>query len=188
MVPRILLWLIFHVLHLKNGEFSRIEFAEIHLVYILLNKIKINWAHYFVSQMFAIKECNKGTSFCYVSMISKILNYFNIGMPNLSYISPGQAQDFSQRTLTNMGYFWNVNHWAYYLCMGKNGRKIYNFDDLVEFGDDAAEAHMDDELPIGTCHDVPEDDDFMHDTTNGNDHENTFGAGFGDSSSIMTML
>lgn len=84
MVPRIFLWLVSHILRLKNDGFSRIDFVEIHLVYILLSKIKINWAHYFISRMFSIKECNKGTSFFYVSMIVKILNYFNIGMPNLT--------------------------------------------------------------------------------------------------------
>lgn len=63
MVPRILPWLVSHVLRPKNGGFSRIDFAKIHMVYILLNKIKINLAHYFVSQMFAIKEFTKGTSF-----------------------------------------------------------------------------------------------------------------------------
>lgn len=78
MVPRTLLWLVSHVLRPKNGGFSRIDFAEIHLVYIMLNKIKINWPHYLVSRMFAIKECNKGTSFFYVSMITKFRSYFNI--------------------------------------------------------------------------------------------------------------
>lgn len=108
MVPRILLWLVSHVLCPKNGGFSRIDFAEIHLVYILLNKIKINWAYYLVSHTFTIKECNKGMSFFYVSMITKILNYFNIGMPNLAYKYLGPAQEFSQCTLTNMGYFLDV--------------------------------------------------------------------------------
>lgn len=70
-------------------------------------------------------------------MIVKILNYFNIGMPNLTYKSSGQAQEFSQRTLTNMGYFWNLHRRAYYFWMGKNGKKIINFDDPVEFSDDA---------------------------------------------------
>lgn len=170
MVPRILLWLVSHGLHPKNGRFSKIDFAEIHLVYILLNKIKINWAHYFVSHMFAIKECNKGTSLCYVSVIAKILNYFNIGMPNLTYRSPDQAQEFFQRTLTNMGYFWNINHRAHYFLMGKNGRKIYNFDDPAEFSDDAVEAHMDDEQPIGASHDVLEGDVVMQDITHEDAH------------------
>lgn len=92
--------------------------------------------------MFFTKDCNKGTSFCYVSMIAKILNYFNIGMLNLQYRSTIRAQEFSQHTLPNMGYFWNVNRRVYYFRMGKNGRKIYNFDDPVEFDDDATMKHM----------------------------------------------
>lgn len=42
MVPRILMWLVSHVLCLKNYGFLRIDFVEIHLVYIMLIKIKIN--------------------------------------------------------------------------------------------------------------------------------------------------
>lgn len=115
MVPRILLWLVPYVLRPKNGEFSRIDYSEVHLVYILLNKVKINWPHYIVSRMFAINKCNKGTSFIYVYMISKILKFFNIGLPSLSYKSLGSAQDFSQRTLTTLGYFWDVQRRVYYL-------------------------------------------------------------------------
>lgn len=92
MVPRILLWVVYDILRLKNGGFSRIDYAEINLVYILLHKVKINWPHYFVSRMFSIKNCNKGTSFCYPSMIFKILNYFDIGLLNLIYKSPSSSQ------------------------------------------------------------------------------------------------
>ncbi|XP_050878980.1 uncharacterized protein LOC127082789 [Lathyrus oleraceus] len=45
MVPRILLWVVSHILLPKNGGFSRINNVEIHLVYILLHKVKINWPH-----------------------------------------------------------------------------------------------------------------------------------------------
>lgn len=145
MVPRILLWFVSHVPRPKNGGFSIIDFTKIHLLYILLNKDKIKCPHYSVSQMFAIKKCNKGTFFCYVSMITKILNYFNTDIPNITYKSPGHVQEFSQRTLTNVGYFWYINRRAYYFLAGKNARKIYNFDDPVEFCDEEAEVHMDDE-------------------------------------------
>ncbi|CAL5200015.1 unnamed protein product [Lathyrus oleraceus] len=160
----------------------QVDFAEIHLVYILLYKIKINWPHYFVSRMFAIKECNKGTSFGYVSMIIKILNYFEIAMPNLTYKSSGPTQDFSQRTLTNLGYFWNINRRAYYFRTSKNGRKIYNFDDLAKFGDDVVDAHMDDEQLMGVPHDVLEGDAVMQDALHGDAHGSAFGTGFGDTS------
>lgn len=59
MVPKILLWVVSHVLRPKNGRFPRIEGAAILLVYILLNKIRINWDNYFVSYMFSIKDCTK---------------------------------------------------------------------------------------------------------------------------------
>lgn len=61
-----------------------------------------------------------------------------------------------------MGYFWGENHRVYYFRMGKNGRKIYNFDDPVEFDDHVVNTHVVDDQPIG--------------------------AGFGDPSSIMAML
>lgn len=87
-----------------------------------------------------------------------------------------------------MDYFWDVNHQVYYFCMGKNGRKSYNFDDPAEFGDDVTEGHMDDEQPIGAFDDIIEGDVVMQYAPHGDAHDNTFGARFGDTSSIMTML
>ena len=110
MVPRILLWVVSHILRPKNGRFSRIDNVEIYLVYILLHKVKINWPHYFVSRMFSIKIFNKGTSFCYPSMVAKIINYFDIGFPNLTYKSPGSSQEFSHCALVNLDYFWDTYH------------------------------------------------------------------------------
>lgn len=72
--------------------------------------------------------------------------------------------------------------------MGKNGRKIYNFDDHVEFGEDVVEARMDDEQPIVASHDVHKGDAVMKDVPHGDAHSNMFGTGFGDTSSFMTML
>lgn len=54
MVPRILMWVVSHVLCPKNGGFSRIDYSKVHLIYILLKKFKINWPHYIVSRMFAL--------------------------------------------------------------------------------------------------------------------------------------
>lgn len=51
MVPRILWWLVSHVLYPRNGGFSRIDSSKVHLIYIFLNKVKINWPHYIVSRM-----------------------------------------------------------------------------------------------------------------------------------------
>lgn len=98
--------------------------------------------------MFSVKTCNRGTSFSYPSMIAKILNYFKIGMSNIICKSPGSSHEFSQHTLINMNYFWDIKCRVYNLRLGKHGRKIYKFDNLVEFGDDVEEDHMDDEQPM----------------------------------------
>lgn len=87
-----------------------------------------------------------------------------------------------------MEYFGDINRRAYYLRAGKNGKKIYNFDDLVECGDLIDEAHMDDEQPMGVPHDVPGGDVVMQDSPHGYAHGSDFGTGYGDTSSIMTML
>lgn len=47
---------------------------------------------------------------------------------------------------------------------------------------------MDDEQPIHTSNHVSKGDVIMQDAPHANAHGNTFGTGFGDTSSIMTML
>lgn len=47
---------------------------------------------------------------------------------------------------------------------------------------------MDDEQPMGASHDVPDGDVVIQDAPCGDSHGNAFGTGFGDTSSIMTML
>lgn len=89
--PRIFHWIITHVLRPRIWGHSRIGQAEVHLVYILQSKFKINWPNYFMSRMFAVRDCNKGSSLCYISLIAKILKDFHIGVPNFQCISPGQA-------------------------------------------------------------------------------------------------
>ncbi|CAI8585311.1 unnamed protein product [Vicia faba] len=117
--------------------------------------------------MFSIKDCNKGTSFYYVSMIFKILKHFNIGIPNLQYRSPSMALEFSQCTLTNMGYFWDKDRHLYYFCVSKNGKKICNFDDPVEFVDVVTEPHMIDDQLIDTPHGAPQVDADVQDVEQG---------------------
>lgn len=92
---RILHWIVTYVLHQRKYIHSRIDIDEVHLMYILQNKIKIKWPNYFVLRMFVVKDCNRESSLCYVSMIAKILRHFRIGVVNLQSISPGQAQEFN---------------------------------------------------------------------------------------------
>ncbi|CAI8589579.1 unnamed protein product [Vicia faba] len=117
-------------------------------------------------------------------MIFKIFKHFNIGIPNLKYRSPGMAQEFSQRTLTNMGYFWDENRKVYYFGGKKNGKKIYNFDDPTEFIDSTTEPHVVDGQPIG----APQVDAVMHDVIHGDSQGSGIGVKYGNESSIITML
>lgn len=116
-------------------------------------------------------------------MIAKILNYFDIGLPNLTYKSPNSSQEFSHHTLSNMNYFW-----VSYLRLSKHGKKVYNFYDHVKCVDDAAEGHMDDEKPMGVHYDVTEGDDVMHEAPYRDDHCVGFGINFADIASIMIMV
>lgn len=121
-------------------------------------------------------------------MIAKILNYFDIDMPNVTYKYLGSSQEFSQRILTNMNYFWDANLRMYYLRLSKHGRKVYNLDDLVECGDDVDEAHMKDEQPMGVHHDVLKGGATMQDAPQRGDRSIAFDTDFDDTSFIMTML
>ncbi|CAI8614239.1 unnamed protein product [Vicia faba] len=103
--PRIMHWIVSHILRPKNGGFSRVDVPEVHLVYLLLNKIKINWPYYIVYNIFRIHDCNRGTAFPYASMIAKIINSFDIDLPNLAYISPTENLEFSKRTIKNLRYY-----------------------------------------------------------------------------------
>lgn len=100
----ILHWIMTHVSRLRKGGHSWIDIAKVHLMYLLQHKVPIYWPNYFVSIMF-FKECNRGSSLCYVSKIVKILKHSCIGVANLQNISPGQAQEFNLSIMKHMGYY-----------------------------------------------------------------------------------
>lgn len=129
--PHILQWIITHMLRPRKGGHYQIDQVEVHLMYILQNKVKINWPNYFVSRMFAFRDSNRGSFLCYTSMIANILKHFHIGVPNLVCISPGHAQEFNKSTMSNMGYHWDNNIKAYYYRLKRSSELIYNYDDLA---------------------------------------------------------
>ncbi|CAI8602283.1 unnamed protein product [Vicia faba] len=109
----ILHWIVTRVLRPRKGGHSRINEAREYLMYILENKFLISWPYYFVSSMFSIRECHKGSSLSYSSMISRILMHFQIDMQNLPCISLGKTQEFNATTLANMWYRWDKDQHAY---------------------------------------------------------------------------
>lgn len=122
-----------HVFHLRKGGHSRIYQTEVHLMYIIENKFLICWPYYFIYRMFMVHEFNKGSSFCYPSVISKILKHFHIGMQDILNISPRPTQEFNITTMANMGYKWDKDQSVHYLCMKGSQRCIYNYDDPIDF-------------------------------------------------------
>lgn len=120
--------------HPRKGGHSQIDQAEVHLMYILHDKFKINWTNYFVSRIFVVRDCNKGSSLCYISMIAKILKHFCISVQNLQYISLGQAQEFKKSTMTHMEYHWYNGLKVYFNKTKGSGRVVYSYDDPAEFG------------------------------------------------------
>lgn len=71
-----------------------------------------------------------------------------------------------------MGYFWDEDCRVYYFCVSKNGKKIYNFDDPVEFIDVAAQPHVVNDQAISAPYGVPQYDVVMQDV----DHEDGQGS------------
>ncbi|KAI5429973.1 hypothetical protein KIW84_034526 [Lathyrus oleraceus] len=59
---RILQWIVSRILRPKKGGLSRVEQAEVHLMYILKNKQKINWLYYIANRMFSLRDSGRGTT------------------------------------------------------------------------------------------------------------------------------
>lgn len=135
-IPCILHWIVTHVLYPRKLGNSRLDQDELHLMYLLQNKMFICWPNYFVTQMFSIRECNQRFSLCYSSMIAKFLLHFGIDMENLHNISPDQDQEFNISIMKHIGYHWDGDLKIYYYRMKGSGKIVYNYDDLVEFGID----------------------------------------------------
>lgn len=181
-------------------------------MYLLHNKIHINWPNYFVGRMFLVRECNKGSSLCYALMIAKIFKNFRFGVPTLPCISPSQNQDFNKTTMRHLVYHWDANHNVYFYRMKGFDKVIYNYDDPAEFNTtNVDEQHVEEQVHhvetdmVDTHHD--DDHDWQHDAEEHEDpqgwgqwkqnswtqHDMTYGhysgvGSSGDESSILILL
>lgn len=82
-VDRILHWVVTHILRPKQGGYSRVDKAEVHLVYMLKHKLKVNWPHYVASRTFALKESGRGNALYYPSFIQSILNRAKVSVQGI---------------------------------------------------------------------------------------------------------
>jgi hypothetical protein len=106
--PRVLLWMVNHILRPRGGPYSRLDWKDIDLMYIMMEKKQMDWPHYFVSHMFALRNSKKDQFFGYASMICTILKHFKLTL-NLagSWTSPKRDQIFSMTQMKKMDYKWN---------------------------------------------------------------------------------
>jgi hypothetical protein len=106
--PRVLLWVVNHILRPRGGPYSRLDWKDIDLMYIMMEKKQMDWPHYFVSRMFALRNSKKDQFFGYASMICTILKHFKLTL-NLagSWTSPKRDQIFSMTQMKKMDYKWN---------------------------------------------------------------------------------
>jgi hypothetical protein len=103
---RILQWIVSRILRPKKGGLSRVEQAEVHLIYILKNKIKINWPYYIASRMYNLRDSGRGTALAYGSFIQEVLTAANVHHPPFPYTSISSDKEFSTKTMSMMGYLW----------------------------------------------------------------------------------
>ena len=151
-IPRILHWIISHILRPANSGHSRLDRAGIHLLYILQNKVPLNWANYFVKRLFFVRNSAKNVALGYASQIMKILKFWNVAIPLVPLISPSAAQEFDSSTLSHMGYRWDKERQCFYFFERKSKTRIYNFDVPSE------RIHVVEDQPDEEMHDVNEAD------------------------------
>jgi hypothetical protein len=103
---RILHWIVSRILRPKKGGLSRVEQPEVHLLYILKNKIKINWPYYIASRMYGLRDSGRGTALTYGSFIQEVLTSANVSHPSFALKSISPDKEFSTKTMSMMGYLW----------------------------------------------------------------------------------
>lgn len=81
--------------------------AEVHIVYVLKHKLKVNWPHYVASRIFALKESDRGTALRCLSFIPSILNKSKVSVQGIPYKPVTTNQEFCQKTASLMGYTWD---------------------------------------------------------------------------------
>lgn len=146
-VPRILHWIVSHILRPCSSGHSRINSAEAHLIHVLENGILLNWPNYFVKRMASMKECGKNTTLNYTSPIMKIIKHFNVPLPIVPMTQITRNQEFDQATMSHIGYHWDKDQGYLYFKAKLSRTGVYNFDDPTnQILVDEDGAHVDEDM------------------------------------------
>ncbi|KAK2374658.1 hypothetical protein QL285_075604 [Trifolium repens] len=115
--PRVLLWIVNHILRPRGGSYSRLDWKDIDLMYLMMERKKMDWPHYIVSRLFALRDSKKDHCFGYSSWIATILDHFKITYKVAgSWINPKRDQIFSMTQMKKMDYKWNDEIEDYEFC------------------------------------------------------------------------
>ena len=115
--PRVLLWIVNHILRPRGGSYSRLDWKDIDLMYLMMEGKKMDWPHYIVSRLFALRDSKKDHCFGYSSWIATILDHFKITHKVAgSWINPKRDQIFSMTQMKKMDYKWNDEIEDYEFC------------------------------------------------------------------------
>ena len=106
--PRVLLWIVNHILRPRGGSYSRLDWKDIDLMYLMMERKNMDWPHYIVNRLFALKDSKKDHCFGYSSWIFTILNHFKITYKLAGFwVTPKRDQIFSVTQMKKMDYKWN---------------------------------------------------------------------------------
>ncbi|KAK2435415.1 hypothetical protein QL285_020478 [Trifolium repens] len=115
--PRVLLWIVNHILRPRGGSYSRLDWKDIDLMYLMMERKKMDWPHYIVSRLFALRGSKNDHCFGYSSWIITILDHFKITYKVAGYwIIPKRDQIFSITQMKKMDYKWNNEIEDYEFC------------------------------------------------------------------------
>ncbi|KAK2409192.1 hypothetical protein QL285_044640 [Trifolium repens] len=115
--PRVLLWIVNHILRPRGGSYFRLDWKDIDVMYLMMERKNMDWPHYIVSRLFALKDSKKDHCFGYSSWIFTILNHFKITYKVAGFwVTPKRDQIFSVTQMKKMDYKWNNEIKDYEFC------------------------------------------------------------------------
>jgi hypothetical protein len=102
-----------------QADWVKVNWAlyQLGLNYFIRYRKKMDWPHYIVSRLFALRDSKKDHCFGYSSLICTILDHFKITYRVAgSWINPKRDQIFSMTQMKKMDYKWNDEIEDYEFC------------------------------------------------------------------------
>jgi len=132
MCDRVLHWVVVKIIMCKQHNYGRINDYDLSVMWLLKNKIKVNWPLFFSNCMISYKnDCRKKLP--YPSFISCLLKSDRVVSVDTLLTTPSEVSGLDAKSVQKMHYVKNSNGFWYY---DDNGVWYYDFIIVVE-GTDA---------------------------------------------------